>query len=181
MPRFFEALEAEPELLADFFRLALLTGARRSNVQSMAWQNIDLTHGVWSIPGELSKNGTPLVVILSPQAVAILRRRRKSTEGSEFVFPSRGEAGHLVEPKASWKRICQRAGLKDVRIHDLRRSLASWMALGNASLSIVGAALGHRSTATTETYARLASEPVRAAVNAATNAIMEAGKPAVGT
>lgn len=177
MPRFFAALEAEPELLADFFRLALLTGARRSNVQSMAWRNIDLTHAVWQIPGALSKNGSPLAVILAPDAVAVLQRRREQTQGSEFVFPSRGAAGHLTEPKTAWKRVCQRAGLKDVRIHDLRRSLGSWMALGNASLLIVGAALGQRSQATTEAYARLPSEPVRAAVNSATSAMMAAGKP----
>lgn len=172
LPQFWRALDVENELFRDFFRLALLTGARRSNLQAMAWQDVDLHHQVWSVPGAQSKNGSPLVVVLPPPAIEILTRRKRESDGSPFVFPSSGSTGHLIEPKTAWQRICKRAGLPDLRLHDLRRSLGSWMALDNTSLKIVGEALGHRSTASTEVYARLSKAPVAEAVARATANMM---------
>ncbi|MEL6219764.1 MAG: tyrosine-type recombinase/integrase, partial [Pseudomonadota bacterium] len=55
------------------------------------------------------------------------------------------------------------AGLEDVRIHDLRHSFASIGAAGGKSLPIIGALLGHTQPATTQRYAHLADDPLRAA------------------
>ncbi len=96
LPAFFRSLLEEPnEMLRDFVLLALLTGARRANVQSMAWVDLDLTARYWRIPE--TKSGVPVVVPLVPAAVAILENRRQSTNGSPWVFPSRGKTGHIVE------------------------------------------------------------------------------------
>ncbi len=172
---FFSALQSEAEVFQHFFLLLLLTGARRSNVQAMRWDAIDLALALWRIPGEEAKAGVPIVVPLTAAALDVLHARQNANGHSEWVFPSKGKTGHIVEPKAAWKRIVQRAGLVDVRPHDLRRSLGSWMAIGGASLPVVGGMLGHSQPRTTAIYARLCVDPIRAAAQAATDAMMAHG------
>jgi len=111
---------------------------------------------------------------LARPAMDILLRRRNNE--SEFVFPGSGASGHLEEPKATWKKVLERAELVDLRLHDLRRSLGSWMAAGGTSLTIVGKALGHHDPSTTAIYARLDLDPVRASVNTAVAAMQRAVK-----
>lgn len=176
IPRFFAAVEAEPdESLRDFFLLALWTGARRSNVQAMAWRDLNLPGATWTIPGSQFKTGKPVTVALTPEAMAILLRRAE-TIISPWVFPSHGKTGHLMEPKIAWDRIRKAAGMPDLRIHDLRRTLGSWQAALGTSLHVIGKSLGHATPAATAIYSRLALDPVRQAVTAATAAISEAAK-----
>jgi integrase len=171
---FFVALEQEPNtLLQHFFLLLLLIGARRSNVQSMRWSEIDFATALWRIPE--TKSGKPVTVPLSAAALDVLHARQEAGNGSEWVFPSKSKTGHIVEPKAAWKRIITRAGLVDVRPHDCRRSLGSWMAMSGASLPTIGKSLGHKRSVTTEIYARLTVGSVRQAVETATAAMLTAG------
>jgi integrase len=67
------------------------------------------------------------------------------------------------------------AALKDLRIHDLRRTFGSWQAATGASLVVIGASLGHKDVSTTAIYARLSVDPVRNAVEKATSAMLAAG------
>lgn len=173
LARFFQALEQEPnEAAREFFLVALLTGARRANVLSMRWADIDLKGQTWRIPE--TKNGTPQNVPLVGPVLEILQSRRKTTS-SFFVFPGRGKTGHLVEPKKAWARVCLAAGIKEARIHDLRRTLGSWQAKTGASLPIIGKSLNHKSASTTSIYARLDLDPVRTAMEKAAEAMLEAG------
>jgi integrase len=175
LPRFFEALRAETdEIFSDYFMLALLVGARKSNMLAMQWGELHLDRALWNVPD--SKSGEPLVLTLAAPAVLVLRRREAERNGSPFVFPGRGRTGHLADPKAAWNRIRERAGLQDVRMHDLRRSLGSYMAGGGASLPIVGRALGHKSQQATAVYARLELDPVRRAVDAAAATMLGIGE-----
>ena len=82
----------------------------------------------------------------------------------------------MTEPKTAWARILEAADLKDVRIHDLRRTLGSWMTAAGVSTAIVGKSLGHKSQAATAVYARLDLDPVRAAVSAAADAMFATTK-----
>ena len=84
-----------------------------------------------------------------------------SRGASEWVFPSYGKTGHLVGPGQAWSRIRTRAGVPDVRIHDLRRSLGSWLAGAGFSLPMIGKALNHTNPSSTAIYARLDLDPVR--------------------
>jgi integrase len=178
---FFTALadEQTPELWRDFFIAALLTGARRSNVEAMKWTDLELGRGIWRIPETQSKNKEPLVCVLHPNAVEILRRRAEANaakeEPSAFVFPSWGKTGHVTEPKKAWTDLLERAGIKGLHVHDLRRTLGSWQAATGASLSIIGRTLGHKNIATTAVYARLDLDPVRVSVQAAGDAMLAAG------
>ena len=101
--------------LGDFFVLSVLTGARRSNVQSMAWRDLDLNASIWRIG--MTKNGSPQNVTLSPEAVTVLKTRKRVTGTSHFVFPGEGKTGHLVEPKKAWATILLRATLRRLIDH----------------------------------------------------------------
>lgn len=172
LPRFFESLAQEPnDIIRDYFLISLLTGARRANVQAMRWDQISLQRGEWYIPR--TKNETPQTIPLTEETIIILQRR-KETATSEFVFPSTGRAGHLTEPKRGWQRILERAGIDNLRIHDLRRTLGSWQARTGASLAIIGKSLNHKSPQATAIYARLDLDPVRASIEKATKAMFDA-------
>lgn len=133
LPYLMEAI-AESDL-CDFFLLSLLTGARRSNVQEMAWRDLDLDTGVWRLG--MTKNGTPQNVTLSPEAVATLRRRQPQKKTSGFVFPGTGKTGHLVEPKKAWATVLRRASMrrlldllvKDEKLSPEERQLANTLLL----------------------------------------------------
>lgn len=173
LPRFFDSLMNEPnKLIRDYILISLLTGARRSNVQEMAWEQINFDSAEWQIP--ITKNGTPQTIPLSNEALSILIERKKNQPDSKYVFPGIGKTGHLTEPKSGWARVLKRAGISNLRIHDLRRTLGSWQAKTGASLVIIGKSLNHKNPSTTAIYARLDIEPVRQSVNNATNAIMKA-------
>jgi integrase len=101
-----------------------------------------------------------MLVPLVGEVLEILTRRRL-TASSVFVFPSYGKTGHMVEPKAGWDRIKKTAGLVDVRLHDLRRTMGSYQTISGASTAIVGKTLGHKSPASTAVYARMTLDPVR--------------------
>ncbi len=164
LERFFQAIEKErtegnPDI-ADYLLLCIFTGARRSNVLAMQWKDIDRARNQWRIAGEESKNKSIMLVPLVGEVLAILERRRELAS-SIFVFPSYGKTGHLQEPKTGWARIKEYAGLEDVRLHDLRRTMGSYQTIGGASTAIVGKTLGHKNPASTAVYARMTLDPVR--------------------
>lgn len=178
LPAFFKAVDEEPNRdVRDFVLLSLFTGARKSNMLGMRWKDISLDRGLWQIPSIESKNSKELDVILSSVAVKILRERLAEGRG-EFVFPGRiGRSNeHMREPKFGWLRICNRAGLKDLHLHDLRRSLASFQIDTGTPLEVIQKTLGHESKVTTEIYARLALDPVRESVERASEEILKRAK-----
>ena len=175
MPRFFEALAAEenPDM-RDYVMLSLLTGARRSNVLAMTWAEINMERRTWTIPGSKAKAKDSITVPLTDAAINVLQARAEASGAQGWVFPGAGKTGHLVEPKKGWARLLQRAGIDDLRIHDLRRSLASFQIDAGVSLAVIGKGLGHHSQQTTAVYARLAQDPVADAWQKGTDAILVA-------
>ena len=172
LPRFFKAVSEEPsETIRDYILLSLLTGARKSNVLSMSWKDIDFHHKTWRIPD--TKNGEPVVIPLIDQAIDILQKRKETQEDNcPWVFPSKTSAsGHLMEPKKAWQRILKNAEIEDLRIHDLRRTLGSYQAITGASLSVIGKSMGHKSQQATQIYARLSTDPVRESLTKAVEAM----------
>ncbi len=158
LSKFRASLNQEPELLRDFFYICLLTGARRGNVQAMRWDEIDLDLNIWRFD---SKNDDSQVLPIMPAVKAILLRRALVST-SPFVFPGR-YGGHLKEPKRAWARVLKRAGISNLRIHDLRRTVGSYMAIKGESAYVIGKALGHRDQRSTAVYAKLNLEPVKSA------------------
>lgn len=177
IPRFFNALAQEAnETLRDFFLLALFTGQRKSNVMKMRFDQIDFSTNVWTVPATQAKKRKSITVPLTRPAIEIVKDRRNKIAG-DWVLPSYRRAGkvpHMSEPKTAWDRILKRANLKDLVIHDLRRTLASWQANNNTSLEIIGQTLGHTGTDATRIYAKLQSNTVRQAADDAALLIQHA-------
>jgi len=170
--RFFSALADEAPLWADFFSLAIFTGARRGNLFSMRWADVDLGSRKWTVPGRESKSGKPMPIPLSDPAAEILRRRAEADGESDFVFPSEtSNSGHVEDSRKAWRRVVKRADLADLRIHDLRRSLASVMVAEGVPLVTIAKTLGHRDLKATEVYARLDFGPQLDAVEQAAQTI----------
>ena len=138
-------------------RLLVLTGCRRSEILGLRWEHVDLAAGELRLPD--SKTGARLVP-LSPagaQVIADLPR----IPGNPWVISGRKTGAPLRNFQYPWEILRARAGLEDVRIHDLRHSFASRaLALGE-SLSMIGELLGHRRVRTTARYAHLALDSVK--------------------
>jgi len=175
LERFFKALEAESNTIArDYIYISLLTGARRSNALAMKWEDINVDRLEWKIPE--TKNGESLTLPLASEVVNILKLRKIENKekgyNDEYVFPSNGKLGHLADPKKPWQRILKAANIKDLRLHDLRRTLGSFQASLGANSFIIGKSLGHKSQQATAIYSRLNLDPVRNSVEMATNEMM---------
>lgn len=172
LPRLFDAIDAAEDVrIADFLRLALLTGARKSSILRMRFADVDLARAVWTIPPSDSKNKHAIHVPLVAEAVEVIRSRLVASNGHEFVFPGRYGKGHWTDPKKPLKAVFDAAGFKDVRLHDLRRTFGSWQAANGSSELLIGKSLGHRNTRSTAVYARLTLDPVRQSVERATDAM----------
>lgn len=142
--------------LRDFVLLSLLTGARKSNVMSMRWDELDLEEGTWSIPAEKTKTRRAQLIPLGPIELEVLDGRKQLFKDTEeidddcpWVFPGKGASGHMVDPGNAWETLRDKLEMGDLWLHDLRRSLASSMANTGADVSIVRAALNHTDTRTT--------------------------------
>jgi len=160
LPRMMKALKSEKNFyIQAAFLICLLTGARKMEVLSMRWEDVNLEEGAWRIPE--TKAGRSHLIPLPSPAIDLLQKL-PLVHDNPYVFP--GRTGHLVNINKAWKRIRTEAKLEDVRIHDIRRTLGSWLAGSGASLPLIGKVLGHTQPSTTAIYARLDLEPVRAAL-----------------
>ncbi len=138
-------------------RLLVLTGCRRSEILGLRWEHVDLAAGELRLPD--SKTGARLVP-LSPAAAEVIADLPR-TPGNPWVISGRKAGAPLRNLQYPWEILRARAGLEDVRIHDLRHSFASRaLALGE-SLSMIGELLGHRRVRTTARYAHLALDSVK--------------------
>jgi integrase len=158
---------------ANAIRLLLLTGARRGEVLGARWDQFDLDAGVWTKPSAHTKQKKEHRVPLSAAARQLLVEMRSE---SQWVFPGRNGNGPLTDIKKSWHSICAAAEISGVRLHDLRHTYASVLASAGLSLPVIGALLGHTQAATTNRYAHLLDDPLRAATERA--AAIVTGKPA---
>lgn len=183
LPRFLAALDKlSSPAMADAFRLMLFTGARKSNVLSAQWQDIDFESNIWHILD--TKQNEPQRVPLTTEALAVLNRLKVMANGSPYVFPSPKAGtkyGHVTDVMRAWRELRNVAELPQLRMHDLRRTMGSWQALGGTSLQVIGKSLGHKNSSTTEVYARIMDDPVRQAMEKASAAMAATVKPAQST
>jgi integrase len=159
------SIETEAEPWASVFSMLLFTGARRGSVVGMRWEDIDLGAAIWTIPARVAKNKTATPIPLTEPALRLLRQQLERSAGESWVFPSPIGAGHLVGLPKAWARVLLRAGIKNLRIHDIRRSVGTAMARTGASPHLIATGLGHRSIASARAYVRLAGEDARQALS----------------
>ncbi|HZH48705.1 MAG TPA: site-specific integrase [Nitrospira sp.] len=175
LPRLFQAMAEEPNLYVRTILLtALFTGARRSEVLTMRWDDVSLTRAEWRIPQ--TKAGRPHLLPLPNPLVTTLRRLPR-LDGIPYVFPGQNGGGHVQNIKRAWDRIRLKAGMQDVRFHDLRRTVGSWLAGNGESLHLIGKVLNHTDVSTTAIYARLNLDPVRQALERNASKMLAAAEP----
>lgn len=178
--RLFAVLDAHAnQTYANAIRLLLLTGARRSEVLKAEWAQFDLHSGLWSKPAHTTKQRRLHHVPLSSEALSLLRAMRNAADDDQrYLFPGKpapkaagdeqleGGERPLQDIRRFWQEVRDEANLEDVRLHDLRHTFASHIVSAGVSLPMVGQLLGHTQAATTQRYAHLAVEPLRAASDA---------------
>ena len=150
---------AAPAIAA--IRLLMLTGCRLSEIMNLRWDHVALEARELRLPD--SKTGAK-VVHLGESAVAVLRGITRK-EGNPWVIAGRRPGTRIASLHFPWSRIRRRAGLEDVRLHDLRHSFASGGLLVGEGLPMIGRLLGHSEVKTTARYAHLADDPVKAAAD----------------
>jgi integrase len=150
-----ERPEMRPALNA--IRLLALTGCRLSEIQTLRWA--DVRENALELPD--GKTGARKVA-LCPEAIAVLGSIERLSD-NPYVITGTKPGQHLTDLERPWRRIRARAGLDEVRIHDLRHSFASAAVANGESLPMIGKLLGHRQVQTTARYAHLADDPVHAA------------------
>ena len=150
--------------------LLILTGARLTEILTLKWQYVDLAGGVLRLPD--SKTGAK-PIYLNDAAIKVLRGVPLMV-GNPFVIAGKKRGARLINLQKPWRRIRAAARLHNVRIHDLRHSFASIGAGAGMSLTVIGKLLGHTQAVTTQRYAHLAADPIRAASNLIGSEISEA-------
>jgi len=142
-------------------RLLLLTGCREGEILTLRWDAVDLERGFLRLADtKTGKDVRPLGA-----AAAELLTRLPRLQGSPYVFPGARPTTPLQDLKRLWYAVRHAAGLPELRLHDLRHSYASVSAAGGDSLLVTRALLGHRNIATTQRYAHLSDDPVKAAAD----------------
>lgn len=169
--RLLVVLNQEPDDIRAFFLTVLLTGCRKGELQRMQWKDLDLVNGLWHKPAGTVKNRKPQTTPLPRTLIPFLDRLPRL---NTWVFEAPHNLGRWKEMYVfnTWKRIRTRAHLPDCTIHDLRRTFASYLAMGGTSASVIAKALGHSDLQHVHIYARLDVNSVRSAVDAQADTIM---------
>ncbi len=141
------------------FLLLLDTGARKSEVLSAKWEDLDLDAGLWRLPA--TKSGRPQMVPLAPSTVAFLRTVPRA---GPWLAPGRFDDDHRADLRNAWVDVRKAAAIADVTIHDLRRTFGLHVAR-TAGLHVASKLLRHSDIRVTErVYAPLGIDDLRTAV-----------------
>jgi integrase len=138
-------------------RLLILTGCRLGEIMTLKWEYVDFAGKALRLPD--SKTGAKVVHLGQP-AIDVLKKIER-VEKNPWVIVGTKSGARLSDLQPFWQRVRARAGLKDVRIHDLRHTFASTAVAAGQGLPMIGKLLGHTQVQTTARYAHLAVDPVK--------------------
>jgi len=169
--RVLQADRNRPVALALLFLLS--TGARRGEALKARWCDIDMDKQLWRIPAENAKSKKPRAIPLNDLALKVLRELGEplSQESSLFISNYNGKPLRCITH--AWFRMREKAGLPDLRMHDLRHSFASFLVNSGRSLYEVQQILGHSDPSVTMRYAHLSSKALQDAAGSASDCIGE--------
>jgi integrase len=118
---FSAVLALESPIIRDYLIFIILTGCRAGESAKLQWRDVDLKNQSYFLRDP--KNNNPTELPLSDYLVDVLTQR-KQTATSDFVFPSTGKAGHLIEPKKQLAKVIAATG-DSFTLHDLRRTFVT--------------------------------------------------------
>ncbi len=163
--RLYSAVQkSDNPMLQYIIPMLILTGARKREVLDARWEDFDLEHRRWRIP--ITKAGKPRHVPLSDGVLRLLGQIPR-TDDCPFVFANPTTGKPYVSVFSSWNTARKKVGLRDVRMHDLRHSFASFLVNAGRSLYEVQRILGHTQIKTTQRYAHLSQDTLVDAANVA--------------
>ena len=148
------------KLTKDLITFLIYTGCRKGEALNLKWDDVDLQNDIIAVKGTKTKYDR--YIPISRPLKELLRQVEKNQD-SFYVFERNG--AKLTDFKHSFHTACRNAGLKDLRIHDLRHVFASKMVMGGTSLYITGELLGHRTTQMTKRYSHLVPETLKKAMD----------------
>ncbi|USG61484.1 site-specific integrase [Sneathiella marina] len=175
LPALAKAIDKEQSIyVRSAMWLYLLTGLRKNELLRVKRSDIDNSRQMLRLPD--TKSGEEQEVTLSASAMAIINAI-PAEEKNHYLFPGRIKGKHIVNIDKAWRRVRKAAEVEDLQLHDLRRSVGSWLTQTGVDLNVIKSALRHSNIATTLIYARLGDDPAREAMEAhGENIMMASGK-----
>jgi len=162
LPRLAKAIDEEPNVYARAaLWLYLLTGVRKNELLGARWDDIDWDRKELHL--RQTKAGRVHYVPLSEPAIATLKILPHE-ENNPYILPGAKKGQHLVNISKPWLRVRKAAGVEDVRLHDLRRTVGSWLAQAGNDLHLIGKVLNHANLSTSAVYARFSQDVVHQAL-----------------
>lgn len=163
LPKLIESIDAEPNQYARYaLWLYLLAGLRKEELLTAKWADVDFNRKELRLTD--TKNGKTLYLPLSDAAIEVLHQIPR-VDDNPYIIVGKKTGCHLVNIDKPWQRVRRAAGVEDVHIHDLRRTVGSWLAQAGNSLHLIGRVLNHSNTSTTAVYARFGQDSVKDALN----------------
>jgi integrase len=190
LKKLFEVLNEEEmvdTMNVNAVKLILLTGSRKGEVLSARWEDFNLETGVWLKPAILTKQNKNTYTPLNGEVLEIVKAMKKkitpddqiSSTGKkiistkEYLFFNPRLGAHLQDIKRFWARICDKAEIKNAKIHDLRHTFASILVSNGVGLEVIGKLIGHSNVTTTQRYAHLANNALKQATDMLADKVMK--------
>jgi integrase len=160
--RLFAALDDSGPILSNFIVLALNTGLRRGEIMGLRWANVNMDDGLICLERAQRKNNKVLRVPLNENALVVLRRLPRV---SEYVLCDPGTGERILSFRKAFASACKKAGIKDLRIHDLRHTFGTMLNARGVALPTISSLLGHSSITMTSKYITPITEDQKRAVD----------------
>lgn len=177
-PALLDACKAHGKDLHAIVVLALSTGARRNEILTLTWKDVDLKTGLLTFPK--TKNGSVRRVPITGAALGLVKelaaaRKLKDLDG--LVFPGKTQAtkGKPLAIENIFRTALKTAGISDFRFHDLRHSAASYLVMAGVDMRTVAEILGHSDLKMTQRYAHLSRAHISDAVGKLDAALFAGG------
>jgi len=170
LPKLIEAIDAELNQYARYaLWLYLLAGLRKEELLTAKWGDVDFNRKELRLTD--TKNGKNHYLPLSDAAMELLNQIPR-VEGNPYIIVGKNPGCHLVNIDKPWQRVRKAAVVDDVHIHDLRRTVGSWLAQAGNSLHLIGRVLNHSNSSTTAIYARFGQDHIREALDRHGNQVL---------
>ena len=149
--------------LRPIIETAVATGMRLEELLSLKWEHVDLERR--EVRLVVTKSKQPRVIPLSDRAVAIIAAAARSAQASPYVFTNPASGSRFKTVKRAFRTACRRAGVQDMRFHDLRHTFATRLVQSGVDLYVVKELLGHKTITMTMRYAHHYPESLRHGVD----------------